>query len=130
MPATTSVLDSTFTASIAPSQGPVSGLATVAFQASERVLLARRAIFSLTLDGDAPVTVDLAGLDHVDVLGVRIADGAKVTLALTSSEGAAQEVPCDSFVWLSNVASPFTVITLTRTAGAETTVELFLGQRA
>ncbi len=58
------------------------------------------------------------------------ARGGKVKARITTTDGATQAVPVDSFaVWISD-AVPVTAIDLTRVAGVETWVTVILGQLA
>jgi len=112
-----------------PYVGVRSGVPTVVSVIDEKVALVNKAIGRYSLDTDAPVSVDLGGLDEVNVLVVKTI-GGKIRLRVTSADGSQQSIPVDSFLSMISLSVPITALDLTRTPGTSTTVDIFLGQRA
>lgn len=130
MAAPTDVLATALTATTEPSDP---GAPSVALSYVGRSLLKNRRVDRYTLASDSPVTVPLGSLAAVHVLGVRATGGSKVLLGLSSADaGSPQVLPANGLLWLegSSTGAPLTGLTLTRSAGVEETVELFLGELA
>ena len=81
-----------------------------------------------SLTSDAPVSVSLGSLAGAHV--VIIQSTGKVRARLTSGDGAAQAIPVDPLLIQIASAAPVTAIDLTRLAGVNTEVDIFLGERA
>lgn len=86
-------------------------------QVSEQVLAA-----------DAPVAVDFGGVVNAHVVILKAT--GKVRARVTSADGAAQSIPFDTYLILMSDSVPVTAVDLTRVAGAETTVRVFLAEKA
>lgn len=82
----------------------------------------------LTLTVDSPVVVSLGGLTNVHVLVIKTV-GGKIAVRLTSTDGSTQSVPVDTFLALITLSVPITAIDVTRVAGIETQVHIFMGER-
>lgn len=95
----------------------------------EYVTLDRKHFDTVALTTDNPVVVSLGGLDDAAVVILR-ATGAKVKATLASADGAAEVVPVDPLLIVVSREVPFTALTLTRAAGLDATVKVFLGQKA
>lgn len=96
---------------------------------NEVVRLSSRSTQQYKLIADAPQDVDLDSMPSgVNVLIIKTT--AKVRLRLTTTDGATQAIPVDTFFADISLSVPITAIDITRVAGAETTVDLFLGQKA
>lgn len=80
---------------------------------------------------DGAVSVPLpTGMTAVHVFYAKVVSGGSgATAVLTSAAGSAQAVPVDPIAILHSMTNPFTAIALTRPAGVDTTVEVFLGQK-
>lgn len=107
--------------------GDPSGELELSSIVEEAVSLANKAVGRYDLTSDAEQSVNLGGLSGVNVLVVK-ATGGKVKVKLTSADGSAQAVPVDGFAILISRSVPFTAMSLTRVAGTETIVNLFMGQ--
>lgn len=114
---------------VVPALGAPSGFPSLVFQLTEKLVLQNRVQERYVLVADAPQAVALTGLTGAHVVVLR-ALGGHVAVALTSADGSAQVVPLDDWMALISRAVPFTALTLTRDPGVETTVEVFLGQKA
>ena len=132
--ALTDLLQTEFTASVSPAKGPGAALisTTVLLHAS-RVPLLRQLSTRYTLTTDSPVPVDFGALSAAHVLGLALdaetTDLVRVQVTWGSGQ-TPEELPLEDFLWLQNRGTPITAVSLVRTAGKETTVEVFLGQRA
>jgi hypothetical protein len=93
----------------------------------QALYLAQKAQFQLTLSGDAPVSVAFGALDAAHV--VIIQTPSKVRARITSADGSLQSIPVDPLLILMASAVPLTAIDLTRLAGVNTEVSVFLGKR-
>lgn len=113
--------------STTPALGNPSGQPSLEAPIQESVSLIKKSEQEYTLDADAPVTVSLGGLTQAQVLNIK-AVGGKVRVRLTSADGAQQAIPVDGFLSLICLTVPITAIDLTRVAGTETIVTVFLGQ--
>lgn len=117
--------------STVPLVGNPSGFPALESPINEKIQLQAKAIQQYLLTSDSPVTVDLPamGVDEVTVLVVKVL-GGKVLLTITTADGAAQDVPVDSFlVWTCSTV-PITALVLTRAPATEVQVQLFMGQEA
>lgn len=94
----------------------------------ERMSLVRKSTESMVLTVDTPVAVDMTNFQlgaHVVVLK----SNAKVQVRVTSADGSVQAFPAD--VWVSICRDvPITALDVTRVAGVETTVRVFMGERS
>lgn len=114
-----------------PSDCADSGAFTVQARLDERLSLGVATQRTYVLDADAPFVVDLTEFAAgVHVLVVKVEPSLHTVLAVTSADGAAQVVPVETLHVTISRTVPITAITLTRTAGQDTTVRLFLGALA
>ena len=111
---------------VEPSASFPSGSSLIATRLDERTLLDLFSRKDYTLTGDAPVSVDLDSMAQLEVVIVRCS--RKVTVTLSSADGAAQVIPADPLAIIISKTVPFTAVSLTRVAGNETTVQVFIGQ--
>jgi len=84
---------------------------------------------NLTLSTDNPTMLSLGPLSGVNFLCIR-ADGGKIRVAITSSDGSSQAIPVDSFLILRCDSVDITAIDITRTTGIDTDVYAVLGEKA
>lgn len=112
-----------------PTGGNPSGDPEVEALLSERVTLQNKTLGLYDLSADAPVAVDFGGLTNVNVLVIKTV-GGKARVRVTSTDGSTQAIPVDSLLILHTKSVPITAIDLTREAGIDTTVRVFLGERA
>lgn len=125
--ASTFVLSGTYQAM--PGFGMPSGDPLITAPVDERQTLELELAGQLLLTADAPVAVPFGGLTSASVFVLKVV-GGPVKVRLTSSAGATQVVPCDTFLSLMSGTVPFTAITVEREPGVITTCKFFLGQRA
>jgi hypothetical protein len=90
--------------------------------------LTRRLVATVSLSGDAPVSVGLGALTGAHAIILQ--STAKVRARLTSSDGVQQAVPVDPLAILLSRAVPVTALDLTRLSGTATEVQVFLGEKA
>jgi len=111
-----------------PAVGSPSGIGSICAPLDEQLILTKKDYDTIPLTVDSAVAVPFGGgvtSAHVVILK---ATGGKVRARLTSADGSAQAVPVDGFQLVISRTVPITAIDLTRTAGVDTTVDVFLGQ--
>lgn len=113
----------------APVAGSPSADPSMAATIDEQLSLDRKHYREYVLDSDAVVSVDFGGLDAAHALVVKCV-GGKVRVRATSTDGTSQAVPVDSFMAVISESVPFTAIDVTREAGIEVRVKIFLGEKA
>lgn len=113
--------------STTPQVGSPSGVASIPAPIDEEAMLIGKYYNTVTLTGDAPVIVQMGGVTKAHVVIVKVT-GQKIRLRLTSTDGAQQAVPVDTWYTSISRTTPITAIDLTRTVGAQTIVDIFLGQ--
>lgn len=111
-----------------PQQGNPSGQANIVIPFSEKLALAYSLSTGFTLDSNSPQAVNLGTLTGVNVLVVKTI-GGKVRVRITSADGTDAEIPCDPILILMNRAVDITAIDITRVAGVQTQVLIFMGQK-
>jgi hypothetical protein len=92
------------------------------------VQLETRTQVELTLTSDAAVAVSIPGASNINVVVIRTV-GGKVKARISSSDGATQAVPVDPYMSLITESVNITALDVTRVAGQETNVQIFLGER-
>ncbi len=106
-----------------------SGRASELAPINESVVLAKKnGQDNYILTVDTPVPVAFGGVTNAHV--VTIFSDRKITVRLTSADGATQSVPCDDMLIIVSKTTPFTAIDLTRVAAQETRVEVFIGEKS
>lgn len=94
----------------------------------ERIGLARDAEKrTVVLSADPAFAVNLDGWTAVHMLHVK--SDTKITVRITSADGAQQLIPCDPMVTIVSRSVAITAIDLVRVAGQSATVEIILGQK-
>jgi hypothetical protein len=78
---------------------------------------------------DPAYTVNFGGVTNAHIVILKSTNG-KVLATITTADGTSQVVPFDTYWILMSEASPVTALTLTRVAGVETTVRIFLAEQA
>lgn len=114
---------------ITPLGSPLSFAQNVEATIDESVTLEHRQTTDPTLTVDTAVVVPFGSVTNANVIIMK-AVGGKVRARLTSADGSTQSVPFDTYFILMTDTVPVTAIDLTRVAGTETTVRVFLGQKA
>lgn len=116
--------------SATPASGSPSADPVITASVDEKLMLGTELFSQITLTTDALTALPFGGLTSAAALVVKCV-GGPITVTLTSSQGAAQVVPVDSFFALISATNPFTAISVARApGGAPTVVKYFLGQRA
>jgi hypothetical protein len=124
-------LTMTGTLQTAPTDPSASGLTAVVSAIAEALVLQTKGIpGEYDLQSDSPQSVSFGALPQVNVLQVKVYGGGPVTVSVTSSAGTTQAWPVDSFLFLITQRVNITAITLTRSPGVETWVDVFIGQAA
>ena len=113
--------------STTPQVGSPSGVASIPAPIDEEAMLIAKYYNTFTLTNDAPLSVQFGGVTKAHVVIVKVT-GQKIRLRLTSTEGSQQAVPVDTWYTSISRTVPITAIDLTRTVGAQTIVDIFLGQ--
>jgi len=111
-----------------PASGCPSGKPSLGAPLAEQMVLAAKHLDDIELAADIPFFVSFGGVASANVVVIK--SSRKVKVALTSADGAAQVVPVDGLFMLLALTVPITAITLTRLAGVDTVVEVFLGEHA
>ena len=106
-----------------------SGAASELAPICESVVLAlKNGQDTYVLGVDTPVPVAFGGVTNANV--IVIFSNRKITLRLTSADGALQAVPCDGLLVLISKTVPYTAIDMTRVAAQETSVRVFIGEKS
>lgn len=105
-----------------------SGLASVLAQLAETETLSNISVKTYTLAVNTAVVVDLDQIDEINMLFVKVISASPVTLTLTDSTGAPQEIVVDDMLLLKCRGTAPIALSLTRTLGVEATVALIIGQ--
>lgn len=106
---------------------PVPTTAEVLGQLLESLYLTDKLTGNLALGADSPVSVGFGSIVNASVIILR--STSKVRARITSADGSTQSVPVDPLFVLLAGSVPVTAIDLTRLAGVNTNVTLFLGER-
>ncbi len=114
--------------SSAPLFGVQSAFPTISAPIDESMQLAKRFTDTLLLETEGPIAVSLAGLTDVNLIVVK-AVGGPIELSITTTLGVAL-IPVESFFMLFSFTTGITAITVERSPGVETYVEVFMGQSA
>ena len=114
-----------------PVTGPMSGFPMTQTPIQELMQFRSAPITpEFLLTDDTVHVVDLCGLAAVNVLALKVV-GSKITLRVTSTDGADQAIPVDGFFIDMTRTVPITALSIQRlTGGVQTTVSIFMGERA
>lgn len=96
---------------------------------SESVTVSAKMSTDVTLTTDSPTVVPFGGVTNAHIVILK-STGGKVRARVTSADGSAQAIPFDTYWILMSDSVPITAIDLTRVAGTETTVRVFLATKA
>lgn len=122
-------LDGSATVDSAEGDSP-SGEFELAAELAESLYLKTRWTGRATLSADPITTIPLPyGLAAAHVVILRVTGGSCLA-SLTSTAGADQSVPFDSLIVLMSKTTGYTGLKLTRPAGVEVTVRIFLGEKS
>jgi hypothetical protein len=112
---------------------PLDGVASfgpdISAPINESLSLGKKSVQDLDLTVDSPVSVAFGNLSSAHIVILKAIEG-KVTAKFTSTDGAAQAIPFDTYLILMSMSAPITALTLTRTPALNTQVRVFLGQQA
>lgn len=111
-----------------PLSGSLSFAALIDAPINEAVNLEHKSQDEITIIADAPVVVAFGGVTNAHIVIMKAT--GKVVARFTSANGSAQSIPFDTYLIIMSESAPFTAIDLTRVAGVETTVSIFLGEKA
>lgn len=106
-----------------------SGCPTIDIPFDEEVTLATKNYEEVGLSVDTPVAVSFGGVTNASVVIISTVNGAKVTVRITSADGATQSIPIDDTLILISRSVPVTAIDLTRVPATDTNVKVFLGEK-
>ncbi len=104
-----------------------SGSSAITTRLTEAVVLDLYSRKDMILAADAAADVEFDSLTQAEVVIVRCS--SKVTVTVTSADGATQVFPADPLAVIISKTVPFTAVSLTRVAGTETTCQVFIGQK-
>lgn len=111
-----------------PAVGVPSGIASIPVPIDESTTLVKKDYYTISLDVDGPVSVPFPpGMTVANVVNAKTT-GGKVTMRVTSPDGALQAFPIDPFLALITRSVAITAIDLTRIPGTPTVVDIFIGQ--
>lgn len=114
---------------LTPLGNPLSFAPSVVATIDEAKQVQSKQITTHLLASDSPVDVDFGGVTNAHIVILK-AVGGKVRARLTSADGTDQAVPFDTYFILMSETVPVTAIDLTRVSGVETTVRVFLAEKA
>ena len=112
-----------------PASGSPSADPQITAPIDEKLMLGTELTSQIMLNVEGPVSLPFGGLEAVNALIIKCV-GDKITVRLTSADGATQAIPVDSFFALVTASADITAIDVTRTPGSQTVVKYFLGERA
>jgi len=112
-----------------PLTAPLSFAQVTVAPINEAKTLKVKSSTDVVLDVDTPVPVPFGGVANAHIVILKSTAG-KVKARITSADGALQGVPFDTYWILMSDSEPITAIDLTRVAGVETTVRVFLAEKA
>jgi hypothetical protein len=109
--------------------GNPSGHPQALVQLMELLYTQKYLVQTVSLTTDNPTALTLGTLSEANFLVIR-ADGGKVRVRITSSDGTSQSIPVDPFLILRCDSVGITAIDITRTTGTDTDVYAVLGEKA
>ncbi len=112
-----------------PRTGVPSGDPTMSAVVEESQNLGKKHYDTVALLTDGVTAVNFGGVTNANVVTIRT-DGGRVTARLTHADGATQIVPVNPHMILIVQDRPITALDVARVAGQDTTVKVFLGERA
>lgn len=115
-----------------PNTGSPTGVAYATTPICLTRQLALRTLYELELTTDSPVAIQFGSVTAANTVNMNVfqGQGNAVTAAVTWANGTGQTIPFDPLLLLQSDSQPITAITLTRTPGVDTIIEIFLGQNA
>ena len=107
---------------------PTSFAASIDAVIGEALVLKAKHYDTILLSADAVSVVSFGGVVNAHVVILKAT--GKVKARVTSTDGATQAVPFDTYWILMSQSVPITAIDLTRVPATDTTVFVFLGEKA
>ncbi len=109
-----------------PTIGNPSGVPAITIPVQLELSIVNKSIQQFDMTTDSPYSLDLSSFPNgVNVVQIQTL-GGRVTAAISSEKGAGQLVPVDPFYFQCDQAGSISTIDLTRDAGVETNVYVFL----
>lgn len=114
---------------VQPLSNPLSFAASITAPINEARTIDAKVLTDVLLAADAPESVAFGDVTNANIVILK-AIGGPVVARITSAAGALKEVPFDTYLILMSETVAITAITLTRAPGTETTVRVFLAEKA
>jgi len=111
-----------------PLSAPASLAASITAAIDEPMVLKAKHYDTIKLSVDSAVVVNFGGVTNAHIVILKAT--GKVKLRVTSTDGATQALPFDTYLILMSQTVPITAIDLTRVAATDTDVMVFLGEKA
>jgi hypothetical protein len=113
-----------------PLMGVMSAFPSICAPIDEAIQLSKRYVDTVQLDTDGVTSVNLGGMDEANLIVLKCV-GGPIELTLVSGLGTAV-IPVNSFFVVFSIeeGEGFTAISLERSPGVETFVEIFIGKSA
>lgn len=111
-----------------PESFTVSGCPTFNTLFEEEFRLEQKLYQDIKLESDVAESVSFGDVTNANV--VLIKTNYKISARFTSADGALQTLPIDQLLYIISKTVPFTAIDLTRLAGQDTKVKVFIGEKA
>ncbi len=96
----------------------------------EQVAISDKLAATVDLNADGPQAVPMGSIALAAIVIIKVVTGLKIDAIITTSDGVSQIVPVDSLLVLISQGVPVTALSLTRTPATQTSVRVFLGQKA
>ncbi len=96
----------------------------------EPAQLEKKQVADIDLTVDTEVAIAFGGVTNANIVILKAVGGGTVTARITSSKGANQDIPFDTYLILMSMNAPVTAIGLVRTPATLTTVRVFLGEES
>lgn len=112
-----------------PSGAYASADPMVSASLDERMSLSNEIVSQLSLTTDAPVSLPFGTMSAVNLVVIKVA-GEPVTVRITSTAGATQAIPVDTFFSLFSRSKDIAAIDVIRNPGSLTAIRYFLGKAA
>jgi len=114
---------------VSPQGDPLSFAPFVEAQINESVTLQKKLVRESRLTVDGPIAVSFDTITNAHIIILK-AVGGKCRARFTSADGATQAIPFDTYLITMSEQVPITALDLTRVNGIDTTVRIFIGEKA
>ena len=95
----------------------------------KRLPISKKHTDEYILTVDTAVPIGFGGIVNAAVVMLQV-QGGKVTVTITSADGTSQNVPADALFILISATTPVTAISVTRSSGIPTNVNVLLAEAA